>query len=421
MNKHNYKTIIISLLLLFSLIFNVSSCSLPVVKADDLMEDITPQKVSGKAIDDEFITEYLRFSLELFDKASKESLNKNTLISPLSLELALAMTANGTDNQTMEEFEQLFGIKLDDLNEYLYTYAAGLPSESKSKLEIANSIWFRDSDYFTVYEDFLQKNADYYGADAYKSPFDGQTVNDMNAWTEKNTDGMIKKIIETISPDNVMFLLNAIVFDSEWEEAYEKSDIYTGAFYPIEGNLKNVEMMRSEEKIYLDDGSAKGFIKPYKNNNYSFAALLPNEGVDLYEYIDSLTVQGIKELLNEGKEYRTVQAVIPKFTYEFEINMNEILNSLGVVYAFNSEVSDFSKLGKSHNGNLCLGNVIHKTFISLDEKGTKAAAVTRVDVNTETAYEYPLKVTLDRPFVYMIVDNATSLPIFIGTVTDILP
>ncbi len=420
MKRHNYKTILISLTLLFAMIFNISSCSLPVVKADDLMENITPEKVSGKETDDLFGTEYLRFALDIFKLTADASKNENVLISPLSLELALAMTANGTDTQTKKEFEQLFGIKLDDLNEYLYTYASQLPSESKSKLEIANSIWFRDSDYLTVYEDFLQKNADYYSADAYKSPFDGQTVNDMNAWTEKNTDGMIKKIIETILPDNVMFLLNAIVFDSEWEEAYEKSDIYTGAFSPIVGDLKNVEMMRSEENIYLDDGNAKGFMRPYKNNNYSFAALLPNEDVDLYKYIDSLTAEGIKELLNEGKEQRTVQAVIPKFTYEFDIKMNDILKNLGVTYAFDPEVADFSKLGKSLNGKLCLGNVIHKTFISLDEKGTKAAAVTRVDVNTETAFEYPLKVTLDRPFVYMIVDNATSLPVFIGTVTDII-
>ena len=178
-------------------------------------------------------------------------------------------------------------IPMETLNEYLYSYIKTPPSEKTSKLNIANSVWFRDNG-FTAEKTFLQKNADYYGAAAYKSPFDGKTLRDINNRVKKNTDGKIEKIIDSIDSDAVMYLINTVLFDAEWENIYKKDEVGDGAFTAIDSTKKTVPMMYSEEHSYLDDGKATGFIRPYKNG-YGFAALLPNEDISLSDYAASVT------------------------------------------------------------------------------------------------------------------------------------
>jgi len=294
-----------------------------------------------------------------------------------------------------------------------------LPSTEKAKLNIANSIWFRDDERLQVKPGFLQKNADYYNAAAYKSPFDKQTLNDINNWVKFHTDGMIEKILEEINDDAVMYLINAVVFDAKWEVAYKKDAIKKGIFTDINGKKQNVDFMSSMESKYLDDGKATGFIKPYAGGQYSFAALLPNEGVSIEEYIASLTGEGfintIKNAINES-----VAASMPKFSYKYEIEMSDALIALGMTDAFDGDKADFSRMATSSRGNIYIDFVKHKTFISVDELGTKAGAVTIVGMNEATSVKpQPKIVTLDRPFVYVIIDNATNLPIFIGTLMSV--
>ncbi|MBE6708461.1 MAG: serine protease [Ruminococcaceae bacterium] len=384
------------------------------IRAADLMDGITTAEVDGRKTDDRFTANQMRLALELFQRTSAGSEGRNLLISPLSIQLALAMTANGAGGETLEEMERVLGgdISIDELNEYLYTYADSLPSEEKVKLEIANSIWFRDT--FDVRKEFLQKNADYYGAAAYRSAFDDETVKDINNWVSKNTDGMIDKIIEEIDPLTVMFLINAIVFDGKWEKTYDEDDVSDEVFYSYSGGEQDAELMYSMESVYLDDGSATGFIKPYAGGKYSFAALLPNEGTDIYDYIAGLTPEGLTETL-ENAESADVHAYLPKFSYEYEKSLNAILSDMGMPTAFTEGAADLSGIG---DGRLFIGGVQHKTFISVDENGTKAAAVTPVEVTTESCPS-SYTVYLDRPFIYMIVDRETNLPVFIGTVTEI--
>ena len=130
----------------------------------------------------------------------------------------------------------------------------------------------------------------------YKSKFDQTTVDDMNTWVDKNTDGMIKKIIDDIGPLDVMFLMNAIVFDSEWEVPFVPDRVKDGIFNSIKGEAQPATMMSSNESIYIKDGSAQGFIRPYKDNKYSFAALLSNEGVNIYDYVNSLTIESLTNI-----------------------------------------------------------------------------------------------------------------------------
>ena len=415
--KERTATALLSFVLLAAMLMNLAGCATK-VQAADLMDGVTANTITGKAADDAFIGGSADFAVKLFQKTVAE--DKSSLISPLSVMLALAMTANGADNTTKAQMEALLGgeIPLDTLNEYLYTYVKGLPSEKKSKLNIANSIWFRDEeDRLTVEQSFLQKNADYYGAAAYKSAFDGQTLSDINNWVKQNTDGMIDKILDQIDADTVMYLINAVVFDAEWETVYKKNDIYDGTFTALDGTKQTVPMMRSDESKYIDDGKATGFIKAYKDGNYSFAALLPNEDVSLRDYIASMTGEGFVNAVKNA-ESAYVAAQMPKFSYDYEIKMNDALKALGMPTAFDFNAADFSKLGRSAYGNIYIGEVLHKTFISVDELGTKAGAVTKVEMKDESA-PMGYSVKLDRPFVYAIVDNATGLPVFMGTVTEV--
>jgi len=416
-------TTLICLLLAFIMPFNLVGCTK--VQAADLMDGITPKKVTERNIDSEFITRQLDLYFDLFKAvAAEDRSNDETdslLVSPLSIILALSMTANGADGKTKQEMEVLLGGEktIEELNEYLYSYASNLPSDKKSKLELANSIWFRDdSDKLTVEKEFLQKNADYYSAAAYKSPFDQSTVNDINNWVKKHTDGMIDEIIEDIDPLAIMYIINAVAFDAEWLVPYEKEDVTTGRFTDYDGETSNAEVMCSTESQYIHDDQTTGFIKNYSGSNYSFVALLPSEGIDVYDYIKNLDGEKFSSLMN-SMEQESVSAIMPKFSYDYDITMNDVLKSLGMPSAFSSSEADFSKLGTSPLGNIYINNVLHKTFISVDELGTRAGAVTMVEMRAEGAIMTEKTVCLDRPFVYAIVDNATSLPIFIGAVTEL--
>lgn len=411
---------ILSIVLVCSVVLNLTGCA-TTVQAADLMDGVTANTVTGKGADDAFISSQMRLAVALFQSSVSASKDKNVLISPLSIQLALAMTANGAAGETRNEMEALLGgeITLEDLNEYLYSYVNNLPSEEKYKLQIANSIWFRDDeDRLQVEQDFLQYNADYYGAQAYKAAFDDQTLKDINSWVDDHTGGMIDKILEEIDPDAVMYLINALVFDAEWQTVYDKSAVYKGSFTNINGEEKSVDMMHSEESVYLQSENATGFIKPYKDGKYSFAALLPNDGVDIYEYVSGLTSDDLLDILNNAKSGMVI-ATMPKFSYEYELTMNDVLKELGMPTAFDGSSADFSKMAHSSRGNIYIGDVLHKTFISVDELGTKAGAVTKVQMNDECAVMSDWVVNLNRPFVYMIIDDETNLPIFIGTVMEV--
>ncbi|MCH5279743.1 MAG: serpin family protein [Christensenellaceae bacterium] len=385
----------------------------PDAQTSELTANIKANNVSGLAVDDQFIESQADFAVKLFQNTRKEG--ENTLISPLSVMLALAMTANGTDAEAKEAMEKLLGggIPIEKLNAYLYSYIFNLPDGEKYKLRIANSIWFREG-VLNVYDDFLQTCVDYYDASVFASPFNDQAVNDINGWVSKNTDKMIDKIIDEIDADTVMYLINALVFDAEWQEIYEKHNIYESVFHLMDDDdtERQVEMMSSVESLYLDDGMATGFIKNYKYGKYSFAALLPNEGISLDDYIASLSGDMLIEIIGSPTN-ASVFAALPKFENEYEFQMLKALEAMGLPKA------GLTKIGDCLWGDLMINEVLHKTYISVDERGTKAGAVTSIGIISEGVPVYDHYIHLDRPFLYMIIDNSTNLPIFMGTVLDV--
>ena len=398
----------------------ISGCqSAPSQQSADLMENVKAAKHETISTDDKFANAYADFSVGLFQKSFTD--NQNTLVSPLSVTLALAMTANGANGQTKTEMETLLGgeIPLEELNKYLCSFTENLTSDEGFKLNTANSIWFRDDENrLTVEKNFLQTNADYYGAAAYKRPFDSQTCDEINKWVSDNTDGMIKEILDDIPIEAVMYLINAVAFDAEWESEYYEHEVHDGIFTNAEGKETNVRMMSSNEGVYLDGSNCTGFMKDYKGGKYSFAALLPSENTDIHDFVNTLTGAELNKILS-NKETCSVEVKLPKFSYEYSILLNDALSALGMPTAFDADNADFSGIGKSTAGNIFIGIVIHKSNITVNEKGTKAGAATVVETLDSCAPLEDKSVILNRPFVYMIIDNSTNLPIFIGAYTGV--
>ncbi len=374
--------------------------------------DLQRPAAGGVMNPDDYTSMHMDFAERLFRQTAQNE--ENTMISPLSVMTALSMTANGADEQTLAEMEEVLGggMSMDELNSWLMYYTAGLSNE----LNAANSIWFRDTERFTVSEEFLQTNINFYDADIYKAPFDQQTLSDINLWTKKNTDGMIPKILEQLKDEDLMVLINAIAFDASWEEQYSSYQVQDGTFTSVSGVQQKAEMMHSEETIYYDFGNAQGFGKDYDGYGYRFVAILPEEGMTVSEWIAQMDGDAVLAELKDS-EYATVVAQLPKFNSETTLDLGETLKQMGMPTAFDRYNANFSRMGESDN-NISIGKVLHKTVIDLNEDGTRAAAVTAVIMNDGAAMppEETYYITLDRPFIYMIVDRQNSLPVFMGTV-----
>lgn len=410
-------TCTLGILLLCAIGVNLSACAMP-VEATNLMDGVSPRKINATLNMGDGNIAASDFAVRLFSANMSEG--KNTLISPLSVLCALAMTANGAEGETLSGMEAALGMSVSELNLYLYTYLLGLPEGEKYKLSVANSIWFTADESFSVNQDFLQLNADYYGADIYKAPFDAATLRDINNWVKSNTDGMIPKILDTIPKEAVMYLINAIAFEAEWTKYYERGQVRDGEFTKDDGTKETADMMYSSEGEYLEGDNEIGFIKYYSGRKYAFAALLPDEGMSIEEYALSLSGEELNAILS-GATSATVNTAMPKFEVEWSAELSKVLSAMGMGAAFDPDIADFSSLGTATDGNIYIDQVIHKTYIKVGEKGTRAGAATAVAMNKAEAGEpvEPKRVYLDRPFVYMIIDCENNVPIFIGALADV--
>ena len=387
----------------------------PNIVATNLMRGISSNNLAAEPFTSNFVSAKAIFSVELFRQALQAE--KNTLISATSVMNALAMAANGADGDTLREMEHaLAGMPLSRLNRHLHSFNNSLFSDIRSQLEIANSIWFRENG-FNVNHDFLQTNADYFGADAFAAPFNNRTITDINNWIRYHTAGMIDSIIDDIGDDMVMYLINAVMFDAEWAQIYFEHQISQQPFFAFDGKQQNARMMRSTETIFIEDGLATGFIKPYHGGHYSFVALLPKEGVCIMDYVQSMSGAGFLNTIKNARELR-VQAALPQFEFEFDLSLVDALEGMGMRNAFIGDIADFTGIGTAH-APIFISEVEHATFISVDTRGTRAGAVTSVGMQATSAPQFDRTVILDRPFVFAIIDNASSLPIFMGTVLGV--
>lgn len=361
------------------------------------------------------------FALKLFQQSlsKAEDPKANTLISPMSVLYALSMTAGGAKGETLSQMENVLGASVPALNTYLYQYRSGLPEGDGFKLSLANSIWIRDDERLTVNGDFLAANEKWYGADIYKAPFDNSTVEAINQWVSDATDEMIPDILKEIPEDAVLYLINGLAFDAEWDTVYKKSDVWKVPFTEEDGTQYQTELMHSSEYYYLEDDNARGFLKYYKDRKYAFAALLPNDGVSVSDYVAALDGQALHAMLSNPVNTH-VDTAIPKFETEYSAELSSFFKAMGMTDAFDGSKADLSGIGSSLAGNLFVNRILHKTYIAVDERGTKAGAATAVEITDGCAADIDMQsVILNRPFVYMIIDCEENLPLFIGTMMSV--
>lgn len=348
---------------------------------------------------------------------------RNALVSGLSVMHALAMAANGAAGQTLSQMEGVLGLTRDELNQALSAFVALLdtsggdkPKSGLGQLRVADSVWVREGT--EVLEGFLQKNVDAFDAEVYQAPFDSDTCEDINGWVREKTSGMIDGIIDRIDAAALLYLVNALAFDAEWDDPYDPEyNVSEGDFTAADGSRQTASFMKSTEYCYLELAGAIGFTRPYKDGRFSFCGLLPAAGETPEALLEKLDGASLAAAV-QAPERTEVVAALPKFTFDFGAELSDVLAALGMADAFDSQRADFSEMAAVDKG-LFIGRVIHKTHIEVDEKGTRAAAVTSVGVSGSSALAEPKVVRLDRPFVCAICEVESGVPVFVGIVRSV--
>ena len=404
----NKLILILCLLLITAMV--LSSCASP---SGDLMKGIISKNKDRvpESMDTELNQAILNFTWNLFKESSENQ--GNIMISAPSAYFALAMTLNGADNETKTEMLKALSadnITLEELNTGLNDWMTLMSKNRTAKFSIMNSIWLREG--FNVNKDFLQTNADFYSAYIKSLDFDDASAPDeINKWVKDATNDTIDKIVDEISDDLIMYLINAIYFKGDWKEQFSPNKTREMEFNTPTGKVKTDFMNRRGNIDVLKLNDITGAILPYEDEQFAFIGLLPAEGQTPKELINDLSALDLMMLL-KNKEVRNIELSLPKFECSYEDSLKNELSNLGMEVAFKPYYADFSLMREEND--LYIGDVKQKTYIKVDEKGTEASAVTSVEMElTSMPVELP-KVVFDRPFVYGIIDAETGIPLFIG-------
>ncbi len=382
-------------------------------------------RIPGK-VSDEFRNAAASFAFELLKESSRADYEGDSLlVSPLSVMLALSMTANGAEDRTLEQLEKVLGGEMDieELNEQLFNYTSSLVSTDDAKFNLANAVWVTSAPFFSVNKQFISRIEDTFDADIVAADLTKPSVIDeINSWVKEETFDMIDGILNDgdLTEDSIMVLLNAIAFDAIWEVTVEDDKCYEDIFRGMDGD-STATFMKTIADEYIAGENEIGFIKNYAGKNYAFLALLPDEDIAIGDYVNSLSGEKFLELYDAPVNISyDVDAIMPHFTNDCSIDMNSVLAKMGIKDAFDRECANFAGLGKTPKDKvICIDKVLHKTHIELDNKGTRAAAATSVGMIVVESMSVTKTVTLDRPFVYAIIDTETGLPIFLGVCENI--
>lgn len=368
---------------------------------------------------------YLNFSIELFKGSLTEG--ENCMISPASVEFALVMALNGAEGDTLTEMLTVLcpDATTEEINAFVRDLDDMLTYSRSVDFHVANSMWCNET-YLgnclnETYANDLKENMN---TEAHMLPFNNKAVEEINNWVDENTNGMIPELLNEIPPEAAMYLINAIAFEATWSEPYEDYQIKEDrTFTNAAGEEEQARMLRQTGTLYLENDDATGFLKYYEGGEYAFIAMLPKEEGPIEDFITNMTAEDYMTFYKSLTREYDVVSELPCFSYSYDVSMNDALKDMGMPTAFMDGIADFPLMVTDENVNLHISNVIHKTYIELDENGTKAAAVTAVEMDMESCPEPEIRevkeVILDRPFVYAIVDVRTGLPIFLGNVNSV--
>lgn len=371
----------------------------------------------------DFLGGYNAFSLSLLNSCREEG--KNTLVSPLSVALALGMTANGAGGETLDQFEKLFGLGRDDLNSFCSKLLKDYQSLGGStEATLADSLWCDPE--LTLTDDFILRCVGTYQAQLYHADLqDPATVKAVNDWCSEATRGLIPSIADKFDEDAVLALINAIYLKNAFERPFKTpSSEWEMDFHNADGTVSRPKGMsngvRDEEYIRTENG--QGVVLPYDDGRLGLLLMLPGDGVtDREVCLDDLLTSWDENTLTELLSSRTstrVALTMPKYKVEWSGSLAKQLMTMGLTDAFDPNAANFTEMGSTADPTLFIGDVIHKTAFEVNEKGTEAAAVTAVVMVAGAAMPPPdmVTLTLDRPFVYGIVDLQEGIPLFLGTV-----
>lgn len=356
------------------------------------------------------------FGLKLFRVINTQEQSSNLMMSPTSVSLALGMAYNGAEGTTREAFDNVLnydGLTRDEVNEITRDLINTLVTNSKGNLlEIANSIWYRNE--FPVYDAFIELNRTYFGAEVEELDFSSpKAVETINKWVADNTHDKIESIISELSPEAMMVLINALYFNCLWETEFDPDETSMEMFYNgDQTQYGEVEMMTTEATFnYAATDDFTAVELPYKNGKFSMRLFLPAYESTVNELIGKLDGATWNSWLEAFEEHDEVQVTMPKFKFEYERSIGEDLKSMGLGIAFTGE-ADFSGISDI---DLLISEVIHKTYIDVNEEGTEAAAVTAIVFETTSVGPSgPVVIRFDRPFLFTITENSSNAIMFAG-------
>lgn len=333
--------------------------------------------------------------------------NENIVISPYSAGVALSMLAEGAEGQTKEEFNKA-------LNDCLFK-AEYLGGNDTVIVNSVNSLWVDDN--FSIRNRYLFLLDKDYDALATTLNFsDPATVQAINNWCSEHTNGKIKDIIDRFGAGDVMVLANALYFNAPWLNPFDSNLTTKADFNGSKGQTKVDMMTRKGYMNYAEFQGCQLVELPYEGGRYSMFVLLPAEGMDINEAVEYLS----EDLYNEAMkalEPKEVLLRMPKAKVETSLLLNETLQSMGIKSAFTS-AADFK--GISEMGPLVLDQVKQKCYVEISEKGTEAAAVTVAQIRLTSARPSSyVKMTVDRPYIFFIVDTQNSNVMFAGRVMNL--
>jgi len=355
------------------------------------------------------------FSFNLLSKIPEDH-QHNMMVSPLSVSLALSMTLNGANGATQTAMKNTLGFESltqDEINQvYLDLITALKQADPKVVLNIANSIWIKNG--FPVLTSFTDVNKRYFDATINNLDFNQVALNTINNWVNTKTNGKIPTILDSISPEEIMFLINAIYFNGKWQYQFDPAKTVNSEFSLANGQTLSVPMMKMKKNFGLSVQSGYKVLRmPYGRGKFSMVIILPDQGTNpatIAAQLDLTKWEALSASLNNNVV--EVDLWFPKFRYSWDIELNQLLSQMGMAVAFSANDADFSRINPDQQ--LFITKVKHKTFIKVDEEGTEAAAATSVGIGVTSFPANPLEFHVDRPFLYLITEEDTGAILFIG-------
>jgi serpin B len=356
------------------------------------------------------------FGFDIFKKIS-ETEKSNIFISPISINVAMTMAYIGADLKTAEEIKTAlhFSGKQQDLHEYLNSLLAHYRKTTNLGFKISNAAVMQEAYKFN--ETYINMLKDYDAKISIGNFIDEvqkqKVKNEINDWVSDNTEGKIEKLLEDsdLNTQTRLVLLNAIYFKNSWMFPFDVNRTQIMPFNVKKYKQVDTDFMFSEATCqYYKDQELEVIVLPYKDNNASFYIIMP-ENIKKFEKFcsnfDNRQFNEIEEHVRKAK----IDLYMPKFQIKSKYKLKEYLQTLGIKEAF-SDNADFSKMTDTKN--LKIDNIIHQSFIEVDEVGTEAGASTAVVMREKSAAVNKLKVKVDRPFIFIIKENSQNQILFIG-------